>query len=158
MTQHVSPSIYSTDIVIDIQDIITVTSQLMHILSKETELLRRFRVADMGGLQDEKIKYVHYLEMAKKMIHANPILIRSFPEASIRELQQLSEIFNQVLKENHYELLKAKNTNQKILEIMYKIVRKQVDEKSGYNQKGMMGNWMFGKTGTLPALTVNNVI
>lgn len=143
--------------VISLDDIIAVTTQLTHLLAQETLLLKKSRIRDVAELQDEKLKHIVYLEKTKELLYANPSLLLNIPQQKILEFRSISSMFAEVMEENHNEMLKAKQTNKKVLEIMTTVVIEQMQERTGYNQKGTMGNYA-AKNGTLPALSFNNNI
>ena len=145
------------DMVINLDDILAVTSQLAHLLAQETLLMKQFKITGVAALQEEKLKHLIYLEATDKLLKTNPAIVHTLPQQKIRELAAISGMLTEVMEENHQELLKARATNKKVLEIMTSIIIDKVKEKSGYNRTGKMGNYL-GKAGTIPALAINNSI
>ena len=144
-------------IIINLDDIIAVTTQLMHLMAQETMHLKMFRIKEIAALQEEKLKHVLYLEATKQLMASDPALLLSLPHDKVRELKTISTMMAEIMEENHYEIVKARQANKKVLEIMTSLVVQQVQGRSGYNRHGTMGNYV-GKNGTLPALSVNNRI
>lgn len=118
-----------------VQDMITITARLAQVLAEEVDCLRDMKVSQIEKLQKEKIFLTNALEAYRKLLDKHPELKKTITPAQRSELEEVSGVFNSVLKENHQRLLVAREVNHR----MVQAIRGCVVEQSGhklYNQRG----------------------
>ena len=123
---------------IKIQDVITLTARLAQLLAEEVDLLSDMKVAKIEALQQEKLFLVNALDAQRKLIDKHPHLRETIPSQDKRDLQEVVDVFNDILEENHRKLLLAKEINHKIVQAITTVV-KQSSLSRVYDDKGITG-------------------
>ncbi len=118
-----------------IQDVITLTARLAQLLAEEVDLLGEMKVAKIEALQREKLFLVNALEAQRKLIDRNPNLVETIPSQDKKDLQEVVDVFNNILAENHRKLLLAKEINHKIVQAITDVVKQSTRSKV-YDGKG----------------------
>lgn len=117
------------------KDVITLTARLAQILAEEVDLLSEMKVADIEALQQEKLFLVGALDAHRKLIDQYPYLSETIPSQDKRDLQEVVDVFNDILEENHRKLLLAKEVNHKIVQAITAVV-KETTASRVYDGKG----------------------
>lgn len=125
-----------------VQDVITLTARLAQLLAEEVDLLSEMKVSKIEALQQEKLFLINALEAQRKLIDKNPQLIESIPSQDKQDLQEVVNVFNDILEENHRKLLMAKEVNHKIVEAITQVVKESTASRS-YDGKGYNGTAPF---------------
>lgn len=120
---------------IKIQDVITLTARLAQLLAEEVDLLADMKVSKIEALQAEKLFLVSALDAQRRLVEKNPYLLDTIPSRDKKDLEEVVEVFNSILEENHRRLLMAREVNHKIVEAITAVVR----EKSQSRNYGMKG-------------------
>lgn len=123
---------------LNIQEVIAVTARLGQLLAEESELLGAMKVAKIETLQKEKTYLVNALEAQRKLVNQSPHVLETIPSRDKKDLQEVVDVFNHILEENHRKLLLARQVNQKIIKAVADAV-KQKTHKRVYNNKGVTG-------------------
>jgi hypothetical protein len=123
---------------INVQDIISLTAKLAKLLAEEVDLLSDMKVEKIESLQQEKLFLVGALSAQRKKIEQNPQALETIPSQDKRDLEEVVEVFNTILEENHRKLLMAKDVNNRIVQAITAVV-KQKAQKRTYNGKGVTG-------------------
>jgi hypothetical protein len=118
-----------------IQDVITLTARLAQLLAEEVDLLGEMKVPQIEALQREKLFLVGALEAQRKLIDRNPQIMETIPSQDKKDLQEVVEVFNDILEENHRKLLMAKEINHKIVQAITDVVKQSTRSKV-YDGKG----------------------
>lgn len=119
-----------------IQDVITLTARLAQLLAEEVDLLGIMKLKEVEKLQHEKIFITNALEAQRRLLDKNPHLIEQIPSRDKQDLQEVVDVFNDILEENHRKLLLAKEVNHKIVSAIKEVVRDHTTSKS-YGGNGM---------------------
>lgn len=122
-----------------IQDVITLTARLAQLLAEEVDLLGDLKVHQIEKLQQEKLFLVSALEAQRKLVDKNPYLLETIPSQDKKDLEEVVEVFNNILAENHRRLLMAKEVNHKIVEAITAVVKENSQSKA-YGAKGATSN------------------
>jgi len=123
---------------LNIQGVIALTSRLAQLLSEEVQLLGDMKVAKIEELQKEKLFLVKALDAQRILVDKHPNVLETIPSRDKKDLQEVVEIFNHILEENHRKLLLAKQVNQRIVKAISDTVKQQT-HKRVYNRKGVTG-------------------
>ena len=122
----------------NIQEVIALTSRLAQLLSEESELLGTMKVSKIEELQKEKVFLMNMLDAQRKLIDQHPNTLDTIPSRDKKDLEEVAEVFNHILAENHRKLLLAREVNRKIVKAISDAV-KQKTSKRVYNRKGIAG-------------------
>lgn len=125
-----------------IQDVITLTARLAQLLAEEVDLLSAMKVKQIEALQQEKLFLVSALEAQRKLVDRHPALLETIPSQDKQDLQEVVEVFNNILEENHRKLLMAKEVNHKIVEAITAVVKENTQSRA-YGKKGVTSNIPF---------------
>jgi len=123
---------------IDVKAIITVTARLAQLLAEEVDLLADMKISKIEALQNEKIFLTNALEAQKKLINKHPGVMDTIPSQDKKDLQEVVEVFNNILNENHRKLLLAKEINHKIVQAITSVVKEHSLSKT-YDGQGITG-------------------
>jgi flagellar biosynthesis/type III secretory pathway chaperone len=123
---------------IDVRAVITVTARLAQLLAEEVDLLTGMKVSKIEHLQKEKIYLTNALEAQKKLIDKHPHVLDTIPSQDRYDLQQIVDVFNDILAENHRKLLLAKEVNHQIVQAITSVVKEHTQSKV-YDDSGTTG-------------------
>lgn len=123
---------------LDVKAIITVTARLAQLLAEEVDLLTDMKVSKIEALQNEKLYLTNALEAQKKLINKHPALLDTIPSQDKNDLQEVVDVFNNILEENHRKLLLAKEINHKIVQAITSVVKESSLSKT-YDDQGITG-------------------
>jgi hypothetical protein len=115
---------------VSIPDVITLTARLAQILAEEVDLLAAMRVSKIEALQNEKLILIGALQAQKKLLKKHPEFGESIPSQDRKDLQDVVNVFNDILEENHHKLLAAKEVNHKIVQAITAVVRENTQRRS----------------------------
>lgn len=121
-----------------IKDVITLTARLAQVLAEEVDLLGQMKISEIDALQREKLFLVSALDAQRKLIDRNPHLAETIPSQDRKDLQEVVDVFNNILEENHQKLLLAKEINHKIVQAITDVVKQSTRSKT-YDGKGSTG-------------------
>jgi len=127
---------------INIKDVITLTARLAQLLAEEVDLLTDMKVSKIEALQQEKLFLVGALDAQRKLVSKSPQVLETIPSSDRKDLEEVVEVFNTILEENHRKLLLAKEVNHKIVEAITSVVRENTQSRV-YDGKGITGSAPF---------------
>ena len=119
-------------------DVITLTARLAQLLAEEVDLLDAMKIPKIEALQQEKLFLVNALESQRRLIKKHPHLLETIPSQDKQDLQEVVEVFNDILQENHRKLTIAKQVNYKIVQAITAVVKESTLSKV-YDGKGYNG-------------------
>ncbi len=105
------------------RDVIILTARLAQLLAEEVDLLSEMKVADIEALQQEKLFLANALDAHRKLIDQYPYLSETIPSQDRKDLQEVVDVFNDILEENHRKLLLAKEVNHRIVQAITAVVK-----------------------------------
>lgn len=138
---------------VQLGDMIAVTARLAQILAEEVDCLDEMRIADIEKLQDEKRRLGRTLEAMKREVERRPELKNTFALEEIETFREVSEIFNEVLHENHRRLLVAKEINFRVVQAISDVVREE-SQRTGYSRRGTQAE----SRDKAPSISLNKTI
>lgn len=121
-----------------VQQVITLTARLAQILAEEVDLLSEMKISKIEALQREKLFLTSALEAQRKLIDKNPQLVETIPSQDKKDLQEVVEVFNNILEENSHKLLLAREVNHKIVQAITQVVKENTLSRV-YDGKGATG-------------------
>lgn len=127
---------------LDARATITVTARLAQLMAEEVDLLSEMKISSIEALQKEKLFLIAALDAQRRLISQKPELVDTIPSQDKRDLQEVVEVFNNVLEENHRKLLLAREVNQRIVQAITSVV-KDSTRRAGYDGTGMAGSAPF---------------
>jgi flagellar biosynthesis/type III secretory pathway chaperone len=123
---------------LDLKAIMTVTARLAQLLAEEVDLLGDMKVSKIEALQNEKLFLTAALEAQKKLIGKHPHLLDTIPSQDKSDLQDVVNVFNDILAENHRKLMLARDINHQIVKAITSVVKEHSLSKS-YDEQGITG-------------------
>lgn len=141
---------------INLEDVAKDARKLKLLLAKETELLKKMKVKEVGSLHEEKMNLVRKLEIHKELIARDPSVLKGKTSEAVNDFKEVSDGMDEVVRQNFNEVLKAKEVNQKVVEAVFYTVVSQENDSFGYNKKGTNG--ASGKKTSSPAITINRSV
>ena len=122
-----------------VKDVIMLTARLAQLLAEEVDLLNEMKVSKIEALQQEKIFITNALEAQRKLVDKHPGVVETIPSQDKKDLEEVINIFNDILAENHRKLLIAREINNKISQAITAVVKENSASRV-YNGKGFTGN------------------
>jgi flagellar biosynthesis/type III secretory pathway chaperone len=132
------PVAQATEPKVDLKVIMTVTARLAQLLAEEVDLLSDMKVSKIEALQNEKLFLTNALDAQKKLIARHPHLIDTIPSQDKSDLQDVVNVFNDILEENHRKLMLARDINHQIVKAITSVVKEHSLSKS-YDEQGITG-------------------
>ena len=132
----------STDPKLRVQDVITLTARLAQILAEEVDMLNNMKISKIESLQQEKLFIIGALEAQKKILDKHPALMESIPSQDRKDLQEVVDVFNDILEENHHKLLLAKKVNHQIVQAITAVVNENT-RRASYDGTGANNSTPF---------------
>lgn len=123
---------------IKVQDIISLTARLAQLLAEEVDLLGEMKVSKIEALQQEKIFLTNALAAQRKLLDKHPHLVDTIPSQDKHDLEEVVNVFNNILEENHRKLLLAKEINHKIVQAITSVVKENTLSRV-YDGRGTTG-------------------
>jgi hypothetical protein len=117
------------------QDVVMLTARLAQLLAEEVDLLGEMKVKQIENLQNEKIFLTNALEAQRKLIERHPYVIDTIPSRDKKDIENVTEVLQDILEENHRKLLMAKEINHKVVQAITDVVT--------YNGSGYTGMAAF---------------
>lgn len=127
---------------INAHDVITLTARLAQLLAEEVDLLGDMKISKIDALQQEKLFLISALESQRKLLDRHPHLSETIPSQDKKDLQDVVNVFNTILEENHRKLLLAKEINHKIVNAITDVVKENTKSRF-YDQNGYNGSAPF---------------
>ncbi|MDX1974757.1 MAG: hypothetical protein SFT92_03680 [Rickettsiales bacterium] len=122
---------------INVRDVINLTARLAQLLAEEVDLLGDMKVKKIEALQQEKHFLINALNTQRKLLDKHPQLVDTIPSQDSKDLEDVVNLFNDILQENHRKLLLAKEVNHKIVQAITEVVKEgtlsKVYDGSGIN-------------------------
>lgn len=115
---------------INVRDMITLTARLAQIMAEEVDLLDAMKISKIETLQNEKLFIINALEAQKKQLEKYPEFGETIPSRDRKDLQEMVDIFNDILEENHRKLLAAKAVNQQVVKAITAVVKENTRSRS----------------------------
>ncbi len=138
---------------VKIQDVITLTARLAQLLAEEVDLLSEMKVSRIEALQKEKLFLTNALDTMRKAAEKTPQFSETIPSQDRKDLQEVVDVFNSILEENHRKLLMAREVNHKIVQAITDVVKESTISRV-YDLRGTSGNTPYS---TL-SVTLNQTI
>lgn len=135
------------------QDVVLLTARLAQLLAEEVDLLGDMKIKKIEALQQEKIFLTNALEAQRKLIERHPYMMDTVPSRDKRDLEEVAEVFQNILEENHRKLLLAKEINHKIVQAITEVVKETTQSRT-YNGSGYTGMAAFNTM----SVTLNKTI
>ncbi len=123
---------------VKIKDVMTLTARLAQLLAQEVDLLAEMKMSKIEALQQEKLFLISALDAQRKLVAKNPHGMETIPSQDKKDLQEVVDVFNEILEENHRKLLIAKEVNHKIVQAITDVVKDHTVSKV-YDGRGTSG-------------------
>lgn len=137
-----TPSSKTEQPTLRIQDVVTLTARLAQILAEEVDLLTGMKVSKIADLQKEKLFLISALEAHRKQLNKHPYLKDTIPSQDKKDLEEVMNVFNDILEENHHKLKVARKVNEKIVQAITEVVREST-RSAAYSGNGKKGSAPF---------------
>ncbi len=112
-----------------LSDVSMLTARLAQILAEEVDLLGAMKISQIDALQKEKLFLINALEAQKKLLARHPSAMDTIPSQDKDEFETLTEVFNDILGENHRKLQLAKEVNQYVVKAITRVVNEHATSR-----------------------------
>lgn len=119
-----------------LEEIIDTATRLRHILTAESQYLDVMDFKSVAHLQEEKNKLITALEIQKKILKLDPTIKANFPREAVNTFKQSTENFDNILGENYRQLLRIKEINRKVVEVIAKAAAGRGAGAATYGKNG----------------------
>ena len=119
-----------------IEDLKTVTDQLVVLMDQETSLLREHRHDDIRGLQIEKARLAHIYENHLRGLRERPENIQNVEPDLLKQLKTSSIAFRKATQSNALALKAAMEANDHVLRAIAGAAAELNSKNDGYKRDG----------------------
>lgn len=119
-----------------LSEITEMATRLGRVLAEESHYLSTMNFSAIDKLQEEKMKLVTALDIQKKILKIDPSIKASYSEEEVKEFENVSVIFDQILVENYRQLTRVKLVNKKIVDIIAKAAADESKSPTSYGKNG----------------------
>lgn len=130
------PSTIKKPAILNAKDMGLLTARLAQILAEEVDLLDAMKIRDLEKLQEEKLYLLEALETYRKLLSQRPDLSETIPSQDKHELQQIVDVFEDMLEQNHRKLLMAKQVNESVVNAIRDVVTEKT-QRPYYGSRGI---------------------
>ncbi len=148
----------NTDVSIELDDVTNDALRLRELLVRETDLLKRMKIKEVGDMHEEKLNLIRRLEIRKQLLERDPSALDGKSDEGIKRFKDASEGIDEIIRENFHEVLKAKEINQRVVEVVFNKVMESQAESLGYGKGGDKGISLSGKDMPSPSIAVDKSI
>ena len=106
------------------------------IMNKEVEMLKKMNIAELHKLQDEKNKLANLLEQYQIFLAKNPQIVRSLPEKTFQRLTEEAQKFEEIVREDTKQTIRARRVQGIIMEAVKKAMNKKISQSLPYGRSG----------------------
>lgn len=117
-------------------DLLQVTTRLIDVLERETEMLRAMKPSEIQALQEDKAALSAAYEAHIKALKAEPQALSAMPAPRRAELNGTIKRFQAALRENARSLQAAKQASQSALNAIAEEVHRYTQKHAGYSAAG----------------------
>ena len=119
-----------------VDDLITITSRLVHLMETEIARLRAQRPQEIEVLQAEKASLARAYETLVGEMRKHPDLLAELAPTLREELTAKTQEFQSVLAENETTLRAAKEVNARVIKAIADAVAESERTRPGYSKSG----------------------
>ena len=128
-------------------ELIGVSESLIHVMTREIELLKAGRVSDIGSLQEQKTSLAGIYETHLRNAATEPGAFAGIEPQVRADLEQVATRFQQTATENANAVRAALEMNTRLVKVIADAVTKGRPAAAGYTKTGAAAG---GKTHTAP--------
>lgn len=119
-----------------IEDLVTVTDQLIVLMDRETSFLRQHRHEDIRGLQVEKAELAHVYEKHLRGLRERPENLRNVVPEAVERLKDRQIAFRKTTQSNALALQAAMEANNHVLRAIARAVAELNAKENHYSRNG----------------------
>ncbi len=147
---------------LSLKDVIADVVRLKEILREETAHMRSFNMKPVREVHEEKMQLIKKLELQKKLIKHNPALLGDKTPQEVENFKVITADMEDLLMSNYLEALKAKEVNERVVQIVSKAVMRESQESAGYSSNGYAKSTVVSRGGDVSSqnnsLAINQTI
>lgn len=119
-----------------IDGLVAVASRLVHLMERETAILREMRPGDIGSMQEEKLRLIRGYESMVSELREDPSRIAAVSEAVRHELRETVIRFEEAAATNARALTAAQEANERLLKAIVDAAAAQTANNPTYVADG----------------------
>lgn len=119
-----------------VNDLITITSRLIALMTAEVEKLRTHKIKEVEAMQSEKAALARAYETLIRELKKHPLILQDVAPALRDELVDKARDFQRLLLKNEAALRAAKDVNQRVLKAVSDAVTESRKENATYSRSG----------------------
>lgn len=119
-----------------IDGLVAVASRLVHLMERETAILREMRPGDIGSMQEEKLRLIRGYESMVNELREDPSRIAAVSEAVRQELRETVIRFEEAAATNARALTAAQEANERLLKAIVDAAAAQTAHNPTYVADG----------------------
>jgi len=141
-----------------VNDLITITSRLVTVMSAEVEKLRVHDIKGVETLQSEKAGLARAYETLIRELRKHPGILADVAPALRDELVGKANAFQRLLVENEAALRAAKDVNGRVLKAIADAVTESRKENATYSRSGTADTGKTGRGAAPVSMTLNRTL
>lgn len=141
-----------------VDDLISVTSRLVTLMTEEIARLRAHRPREIEELQKDKVALARAYESLVREVGKQPQVLAGLAPALRAELVATAEEFQKVLAQNEASLRAAKEVNARIIKAVADAVAESRKRNPGYSESGSIAGGGRGQSAKMGPVTLDKTL
>lgn len=138
--------------------LLELSGRLKTVVDEETEALSRMKIDKVREIEPVKLALTRDLENMKQRVKKDSAFSSSLSGEQLRQIREISENFEQSLKNNGRELEKAREVNRRVVKAISDAVIEELALRNGYDKTGAQGAGGMKIAKDIPAIRINETI
>ena len=130
---HVAPSPTCRS---QIDNLVTVSASLVHLLERETALLIDMKTQEVGALQEEKKEHVRLYALAVRQLRENAPALKAALPVVQKEIEEALNRVHEVALRNERAIVSARKVNEGVMKAIAEVWNAERSAAAGYNRAG----------------------
>ncbi len=119
-----------------IDNLVTVSASLIHLLERETALLIDMKTPEVGALQDEKKELVRLYALAVRQMRENAAALKAALPVVQEEIEVALNRVHEVALRNERAIASARKVNEGVMKAIAEVWNADRSAAAGYNKAG----------------------
>ena len=141
-----------------VNDLVTITSRLIAVMSAEVEKLHNRDIKGVEALQTEKSGLARAYETLIREVRKHPDLLKNVAPALRDEVVAVAKTFQKLLVENEVALRAAKDVNSRVLKAVAEAVTESRKDRHSYSRSGTIEAGKSGRNAAPVSMTLNQTL
>jgi hypothetical protein len=120
-----------------IDNLVSVSASLVHLLERETALLIDMKTQEVGALQEEKKELVRLYALAVRLLRENAPALKAALPVVQEEIETALKRVHDVALRNERAIVSARKVNEGVMKAIAEVWNADRSAAAGYTRKGL---------------------